>query len=32
VLAHLLWNEALGWPQMGGIVLIAGEIFLLHQS
>jgi small multidrug resistance pump len=32
VLAHLLWNEPLGWPQMGGIALIAGGIFLIHQA
>jgi undecaprenyl phosphate-alpha-L-ara4N flippase subunit ArnE len=32
VIAHLLWNEPLGWPQWGGIVLIAGGILLIHQS
>lgn len=31
VLAHLLWNEPLGWPQWGGIVLIGAGIVLLHQ-
>jgi small multidrug resistance pump len=32
VLAHLLWNEPLGWPQLGGIALIAGGIVLIHQT
>jgi undecaprenyl phosphate-alpha-L-ara4N flippase subunit ArnE len=32
VLAHLLWNEPLGWPQLGGIALIAGGIILIHQT
>jgi len=32
VLAHLLWSEPLGWPQLGGIALIAGGIFLIHQT
>jgi small multidrug resistance pump len=32
VLAHVLWHEPLGWHQVGGIVLIAGGIFLLHQT
>jgi undecaprenyl phosphate-alpha-L-ara4N flippase subunit ArnE len=32
VLAHLLWREPLGWHQLGGILLIGGGIFLLHQS
>jgi undecaprenyl phosphate-alpha-L-ara4N flippase subunit ArnE len=31
VLAHLLWNEPLGWPQLGGIALIGGGILLIHQ-
>ncbi len=31
VIAHLLWNEPLGWPQLGGIVLIGGGIVLIHQ-
>jgi len=31
VIAHLLWNEPLGWPQLGGIALIAGGILLIHQ-
>ena len=31
VLAHLLWNEPLGWPQWGGIVLIGAGIVLIHQ-
>jgi multidrug transporter EmrE-like cation transporter len=31
VLAHLLWNEPLGWPQLAGIVLIGGGILLIHQ-
>lgn len=32
VLAHLLWNEPLGWPQLGGIALIACGIFLINQT
>ena len=30
-IAHLLWNEPFGWPQLGGIVLIGGGILLIHQ-
>jgi multidrug transporter EmrE-like cation transporter len=26
VIAHLLWNEPLGWPQPGGIALIGAGI------
>ena len=26
VLAHILWNEPLGWPQMAGIVMIGGGV------
>ncbi|HWD57996.1 MAG TPA: EamA family transporter [Stellaceae bacterium] len=31
VLAHLLWNEPLGWQQVAGIALIGGGIILIHQ-
>jgi multidrug transporter EmrE-like cation transporter len=31
VLAHLLWNEPFGWPQIAGILLIGSGILLLHQ-
>ncbi len=31
VIAHLAWNEPLGWPQLGGLVLIGSGIVLLHQ-
>ena len=31
VIAHLLWNEPFGWTQIGGLVLIAGGILLIHQ-
>ncbi|HLY46905.1 MAG TPA: EamA family transporter [Stellaceae bacterium] len=31
VIAHLLWNEPFGWPQIGGIALIGGGIVLIHQ-
>jgi multidrug transporter EmrE-like cation transporter len=31
VVAHILWNEPLGWPQMTGIVLIGGGVLLIHQ-
>jgi small multidrug resistance pump len=30
-LAHFLWNEPLGWPQIAGIVLIGSGVFLIHQ-
>ncbi len=30
--AHGMWGEPLGVPQLGGIALIAGGIFLLHQT
>jgi small multidrug resistance pump len=32
VLAHVLWNEPLGLPQLGGIALIGCGILLIHQS
>jgi small multidrug resistance pump len=31
VLAHLLWGEPFGWPQIGGIALIGGGVVLIHQ-
>ena len=31
VLAHLLWNEPFGWPQLAGIVLIGSGVLLIHQ-
>jgi undecaprenyl phosphate-alpha-L-ara4N flippase subunit ArnE len=31
VLAHILWNEPLGWPQLAGIVLICSGVLLIHQ-
>ena len=31
IIAHLLWNEPFGWPQLGGLVLIGGGILLIHQ-
>ena len=31
VLAHLLWNEPLGWPQLAGIALIGSGVLLIHQ-
>jgi multidrug transporter EmrE-like cation transporter len=31
VLAHVLWNEPLGWPQLMGIVLIGSGVLLIHQ-
>jgi small multidrug resistance pump len=30
VIAHLLWNEPFGLPQVGGLVLIGGGILLIH--
>jgi small multidrug resistance pump len=32
VLAHLLWNEPLGWPQLCGIALIGAGIIVIHQT
>ena len=32
VIAHHLWDEPLGLPQLAGIALIAGGIFFLHQT
>ncbi len=32
VLAHILWAEPLGWPQIAGIVLIGGGVILIHQG
>jgi small multidrug resistance pump len=32
IIAHLVWGEPLGLPQIGGIALITGGILLLHQS
>jgi small multidrug resistance pump len=31
VLAHLLWNEPFGWPQLAGILLIGGGVVLINQ-
>jgi small multidrug resistance pump len=31
VIAHLLWNEPFGWPQLGGLLLIGGGILLIYQ-
>lgn len=31
VVAHILWNEPLGWPQVAGILLISGGVLLLNQ-
>ena len=31
IIAHLAWNEPLGWPQLGGLLLIGGGIVLIHQ-
>ena len=31
VLAHILWNEPLGWPQLAGIALIGSGVLLIHQ-
>jgi small multidrug resistance pump len=30
IIAHLMWNEPFGWPQLGGLVLIGGGILLIH--
>jgi drug/metabolite transporter (DMT)-like permease len=31
VIAHLLWNEPFGWPQIAGLLLIGSGIALIHQ-
>ena len=31
IIAHLLWNEPFGWPQLAGLLLIGGGIVLIHQ-
>jgi small multidrug resistance pump len=31
VLAHVLWDEPFGWPQIAGIVLIGSGVLLIHQ-
>ena len=31
LIAHWIWNEPFGWPQVGGLMLIGGGIVLLHQ-
>jgi drug/metabolite transporter (DMT)-like permease len=31
VLAHFLWNEPFGWPQIVGIALIGSGVLLIHQ-
>jgi small multidrug resistance pump len=32
LVAHFVWGEALGLPQLAGIGLIVGGILLLHQA
>jgi multidrug transporter EmrE-like cation transporter len=31
ILAHFLWNEPFGWPQLAGLGLIACGVLLIHQ-
>ncbi len=31
VLAHILWNERLGWPQLASIVLIGSGVLLINH-
>ena len=31
VLAHILWDEPFGWPQIAGLLLIGSGIVLIHQ-
>ncbi|HEV2335831.1 MAG TPA: SMR family transporter [Stellaceae bacterium] len=31
IIAHLLWNEPFGWPQLAGLALIGAGIVLIHQ-
>lgn len=30
--AHFLWNEPLGWPQIGGMAMVIGGIVLLNAT
>jgi len=32
IIAHYVWSEPLGLPQIAGIALIAGGILVLHQA
>jgi small multidrug resistance pump len=31
IVAHLVWKEPLGWPQLAGILLIGGGVVLINQ-
>ena len=31
ILGHVLWNEPFGLAQIGGLFMIGGGIFLIHQ-
>jgi small multidrug resistance pump len=31
VIAHLLWNEPLGWPQVTGLLMIGSGVVLINQ-
>jgi small multidrug resistance pump len=31
IIAHLLWDEPFGWPQLAGLLLIGAGILLIHQ-
>jgi len=31
VIAHFLWNEPFGWPQLAGLLLIGSGIVFIHQ-
>jgi len=31
VLAHLLWDEPLAWPQIAGLLLICSGVLLINQ-
>ena len=31
IIAHLLWNEPFGWPQLAGLALIGSGIVLIQQ-
>ncbi|HEX3954966.1 MAG TPA: SMR family transporter [Stellaceae bacterium] len=32
IIAHLMWNEPFGWPQIGGLLLIGSGIVVIHIS
>jgi small multidrug resistance pump len=31
IIAHLMWDEPFGWPQIAGLLLISGGVVLIQQ-